>query len=227
MKIPLAFFLTALLPATAAEVSLTIPNQLGHEWPGELVSFDLGKAPSGDLAMEVQGTTRPAQVDADGRVWSYVTIAGEGDEIATVPAILKQGKVQAGITWKKQDGFYLIDNGTYQFKLRDYQGDLNSPSSLGKFPHWCGGMKSNGQKEWDGAGWFESNAPVTGATTELINRGPVFLDFKITYRFQGEAEKPKRCPSPSENNPTFLSPTSSPAKPFRNSKTATFSSSVS
>ncbi len=190
MKTLIAILLTCFIPAAAAEVKLIIPNQLGHEWPGELVSFDLGngKVPSGDLSMEVQGTTRPAQVDEEGRVWSYVTIAGKGEEIGTVPAVLKQEKVQAGITWKKQDGFYLIDNGTYEFKLRDYKGDLDSPVELGKFPHWCGGMKSKEQKKWDGAGWFESNAPVIGATTELINSGPVFLDFKITYRFEGEAD---------------------------------------
>ena len=189
MKPPIAILLACLLPANAAEVKLTIPNQLGHEWPGELVSFDLGKGkpPSGDLAMEVQGITRPAQVDDQGRVWSYVTIAGKGEEIATVPAVLKQEKSQPGITWKKQDGFYLIDNGTYQFKLRDYQGET-APTPLGKFPHWCGGMKSKEQEKWDGSGWFESNAPVTGATTELINSGPVFLAFKITYTFEGKAD---------------------------------------
>lgn len=49
-------------------------------------------------------------------------------------------------------------------------------------------MKTKEQEKWDGAGWFESNAPVTGATTELINSGPVFLDFKITYLFKGEAD---------------------------------------
>ena len=142
----------ATMAPVGAEVKLTIPNQLNHTWPGELVSFELGKGkvPAGDLALEVQGMTRPAQREGD-RVWSYVTIRdrdaeGEKIEISTVPAVLKKAKVEPGIRLKQEGEYYLIDNGTYQFRLRKYTGKLAKPMKLGDLPHWCGGMRAKGQK---------------------------------------------------------------------------------
>ncbi|MDB4484421.1 hypothetical protein N9044_01380, partial [bacterium] len=193
LRILLTFLWFATLPVFG-EIKLTIPNQLNHTWPGELVSFDLNgrKIPSGDLALEVQGVTRPAQRDGD-RIWSYVTITdrdaeGQKIEISTVPAVLNTRKVSPGISLKKDGDYHLIDNGTYQFRLRNYRGKFSKPASLGDLPHWCGGMKTKEQKGWDGKAYFESKVPVVGATTELIRSGPVFLDFKITYEFEGDAD---------------------------------------
>ena len=192
-RILLAFLSVATLTAFG-EIRLTIPNQLNHIWPGELVSFNLNgrKIPSGDLALKVQGVTRPAQRDGD-RIWSYVTITdrdaeGQKIEISTVPAVLNTRKVSPGISLKKDGDYHLIDNGTYQFRLRNYRGKFPKPTSLGDLPHWCGGMKTKEQKGWDGKAYFESKVPVVGATTELIRSGPVFLDFKITYEFEGDAD---------------------------------------
>lgn len=186
--------LMAIFSIATTGMAAVIPNQLNHTWPGELVSFDEKKLklPKGDLTLEVQGEVRPVQ-RFDGKVWSYVTIAdkdsnGEKIDISEVAADFKSGKVKAGISMKKEGGFFLIDNGTYQFKLRNYSGRLKSPMALGKFPHWCGGMRSKGQKDWDGDAYFESNAKVIGAKTEVIAEGPVFLDFKITYEFEGETD---------------------------------------
>lgn len=174
--------------------AVMIPNQLNHTWPGELVSFDAKnlKLPDGDLTLEVQGRVRPVQ-RWDGKLWSYLTIddkdaEGAKLEISEVPAQFQAGRAQPGITAKQEGDFYLIDNGTYQFKLRHYRGRLPNPVTLGEFPHWCGGMRCKGQKDWDGNAYFESNARVLGATTELLASGPVFLDFKITYEFEGQGE---------------------------------------
>ncbi|MDB2674058.1 hypothetical protein N9Y81_03810 [Akkermansiaceae bacterium] len=191
ISLALLWFATASL---FGEVMLIIPNQLNHTWPGELVSFHPKgpKIPSGNLSLEVQGITRPAQRDGD-RFWSYVTISDRDSEgnkldISTVPVILSTKKVAPGITFKKDGDYHLIDNGTYQFRLRNYQGKFAKPISLGDLPHWCGGMKTKEQKDWDGKAYFESNVSVIGAKTELIRSGPVFLDFKITYEFKCEAD---------------------------------------
>jgi len=187
----------------AAEVKLTIPNQLNHTWPGELVSFDLdpGKV-AGVTVMEIQGRTRPVQieqVDIGGRlksrVWTYVTIEGkdaEGEklDISTVPAILKSGRASAGIKLSRQGDYYLIDNGTYQFRLHNYRGKLSRPTELSKLPHWVGGMKTIGQKNFDGRAYFESRAVCTAAKTEILQQGPVFIDFKITYQFEQPEDEP-------------------------------------
>ena len=140
-----------------------IPNQLNHTWPGELVSFEEKglNLPTGDLTLEVQGRVRPVQ-RWDGKLWSYVTIddkdaKGGKLEISEVPADFQPGRVQPGITAKLEGDFYLIDNGTYQFKLRHYRGRLKDPAALGDFPHWSGGMRIKGQKHWDGEANFESN----------------------------------------------------------------------
>jgi hypothetical protein len=134
--------------------------------------------------LEVQGEVRPAQ-RAGGAVWSYVSIANKDPEgkkldVGEVPAILRTGKVAPGITVTEEKDFYLINNGTYQFKLRNYDGKSEKAIPLAQFPHWCGGMKTKAQKTWDGNAYFESNAPVLGAKTEVVNQGPVFWDFKIT-----------------------------------------------
>lgn len=193
IALSVAVFVVGLLPALA-DLELSIPNQLNHSWPGELVSFGIGskKMPKGDLTLEVQGAKRPAQRDGD-LVWSYVTIrdrdeSGDKIDISTVPATLLSEKTSPGITAKIEGDYYLIDNGTYQFRLRNYTGTFKDPVSMGELPHWCGGMKAEGQKDWDGKAFFESNVTVLGAKTELIKSGPVFLDFKITYEFEGEAD---------------------------------------
>ena len=138
--------------------------------------------------MEVQGVVRPVQRVGD-VVWSYVSISNKDSEgkkmdVGTVPAKFKFNSATPGITVNNEGDFFLIDNGTYQFKLRNYRGKLGKTIPLAKFPHWCGGMKTKSQRNWDGKAFFESNAPVTGAKTEVINQGPVFWDFKVTYFFQ-------------------------------------------
>ena len=170
----------------------SIPNQLNHTWPGELVSLPTLPAemqfPKGDLSMEVQGVIRPVQRVGD-TVWSYVSISnkdaeGKKIDISSVTASISPRRVSPGISVKKEGDFFHIDNGTYQFKLRNYDGKSDQAMPLADFPHWCGGMKTKTQKNWDGNAFFESNAPVVGAKTEVVNQGPVFWDFKITYFFQ-------------------------------------------
>lgn len=194
MKWMILFFVAQTMVTFGEGLMFTIPNQLDHEWPGELVSFDLEgqELPAGDLVLEVQGVVRPAQV-MDGKVWSYVSISGKDDEgkkveISTIPAHLRKGGIAPGIVLKEEGDFFIIDNGAYQFRLRNYGGKMEGPMALADFPHWCGGMRTKGQKGWDGKAYFESNAIVTAARTELVASGPVFLDFKITYEFEGDVD---------------------------------------
>jgi len=185
----IVFCLLSFLPILSAKLGFVIPNQLNHAWPGELVSFPAGtRMPRGDFSLEVQGVQRPVQ-RVGNIVWSYVSIANKDSEgkkldVTTVPASFNLNSAAPGILVKHEGDFFLIDNGTYQFRLRKYSGKTGNAKPLSDFPHWCGGMRTKSQKVWDGNAFFESNAPVLGAKTEVINKGPVFWDFKITYFFQ-------------------------------------------
>lgn len=185
-----------------AEVTLEIPNELEHEWPGELVSFDLapGQLPRGPLSVTVQGVRRPGQlevIEEDGReihrLWTYVTIrdrdaGGEKLDITSVPVQVSARESPPGIRLEHRNGEYRIDNGTYRFSLRDLPGKLDSPVPLQELPHWIAGMMSRGQERLDGQASFQGRALVTAAHTRLVRRGPVFLDFHVVVEFEQPAD---------------------------------------
>ena len=124
--------------------------------------------------------------------WFVATIGQQtevddrGKEKRAVPReTLAGAHADAGISIAQDGDFLLIDNGVYQFRVRNYQGDLARTTPLSDVPHWSGGMRV-GDGPWDGRAWFEGDAPVTAVTTEIIEQGPVFIDLHITYHFAGE-----------------------------------------
>jgi hypothetical protein len=49
-------------------------------------------------------------------------------------------------------------------------------------------MRVKGTQAWDGRAWFEGSFPVKSVRTEVVQQGPVFADFKITYEFVDNGE---------------------------------------
>ncbi len=173
--------------------TFAIPNQLGLSWPGELVSFELPAAelPDGPLTITIQEQTSPTQVERlpdqrTVRLWTLATIAaqpGQKNAPAQLEATLARGQAETPFHVQEHDDHYLIANGLYEFRLRKYAGKLPAPTTLGQLPHWVVGMRVAGTDTWDGRAWFESNAPLLAARTELLHNGPVFADFRIVYDF--------------------------------------------
>ncbi|MEN8773988.1 MAG: hypothetical protein ABF379_03230 [Akkermansiaceae bacterium] len=100
------------------------------------MSFDpkSKKIPSGNLALEIQRVTRPTQRGRN-HVWNYVTInntdaEGEKLDISTTPADLSTKNIFLGVNLEEDDDYYLIDDGRYQFRLRNYRGKLSKTISL-------------------------------------------------------------------------------------------------
>ena len=82
---------------------------------------------------------------------------------AFAAAFLKSGSAEGGIQVTEAGGCYVINNGTYVFRLRKFNGGFDRQMPLKDCPHWIAGMRSLGQNEDDGHAFFESNAPVIGA----------------------------------------------------------------
>ena len=85
----------------------------------------------------------------------------------------------------ENESFYLIDNGVYEFRLRKSL-TFAEAQPLHKVKHWIGGMRTNGSDAWDGKAFFEGTAAVTSVDVAILNQGPVFWDFKVTYNFKNE-----------------------------------------
>ena len=102
------------------------------------------------------------------------------------------GNPEVGINMHQDGDFLVIDNGVYQFRVRNYQGALSEATPLSGVPHWNGGMRV-GDGPWDGRSWFDGDAPVTAVTTEVVQQGPVFIDLHITYHVRNRHRRYGPC----------------------------------
>ncbi len=203
----------ALLGASVAAASAvdalhtyTVPNDLRLTWPADLVSLPAPKdklPPVEKLALETQGVLRPVQLEeaADGsrRLWSVMTVErSEADAKGrkTAPADIVARLVvtdawpdDARIALAEEPDAFRIANGLYEFRLRRYAGRLPRPVPLSELPHWIAGMRPAGTATWDGRAAFDGDARVVAAQTEILQRGPVFVEARVRYVFEG-AEEP-------------------------------------
>ncbi len=185
----------------------TIPNDLRLAWPSDLVSLPApkGRLPSFDkLALETQGVLRPVQLEkaADGtsRLWSVMTVARTEKDAKghTVGPVDIESRLVAAdslpdeskIAFAEEAEEYRISNGVYEFRLRRYAGKFPEPVPFAKLPHWIVGMRPTGTETWDGRAVFDGDARVVAATTEILQSGPVFIDARVRYVFEG-AEEPE------------------------------------
>jgi hypothetical protein len=172
-----------------------IANPLGQDWPWELVSMDF---PSGvakpDWVATIDGVNgaRPCQVErvtVDGkemdRVWFVATLAGT-QKTATVT--FDSGKAVSPLSAREDGAYTVIDNGVYEFRLANYAKLSPGGKRLGDVPHWLGGLRVKGEKAWDGRAAFEGTSVVASVEQAVVSTGPVFMDYKITYRFADPGE---------------------------------------
>ncbi|MBC8039069.1 MAG: hypothetical protein H7Y06_00850, partial [Opitutaceae bacterium] len=198
--LPLSLSLAALVHAQAPE--RTIPNPLGEVWPQEHVSFDFpANAIREPLTATLNGRTRPAQIErvkVDGkdvaRVWTVVTLDGKDPQGKPIDRALPTfrapkisfapGAVPSGspaLTFREEGEFYVIENSTYAARIRSYKSGIQTPVTLDKLPHWLGGIRVAGSDIWDARAAFTGNALIREAKTEIVARGPVHIDVRITY----------------------------------------------
>ena len=189
MRYPFVSALMLLLVAAAVFAEeVTITNPLGLNWPWELthVDYPAGTFDGAQTIGPFDGSRRPVQVQrvaVDGkaidRAWFIATL--DGREPVTLN--IEPGVAEPGLAVAEEPSFYVIDNGVYQFRVRRFAGDLPEPRPLNEVAHWIGGMRVGGAGPWDGRAWFDGNAMVTGVTTQILERGPVFVQMRIVYRF--------------------------------------------
>ena len=127
------------------------------------------------------------------RVWYKATLTGKAYKDSKgrnrkSPAPVKGNveftgkKSTPGITMKKDGDYYLINNGVYEFRLRQYS-KFSSPVPMNKLKHFIAGMRPLGSSIWEGKAFFEGTAEVHAVKTEILNSGPVFIDVKLTFDF--------------------------------------------
>lgn len=183
-------FLTPLLACTllgAAEVR-TIANPLGQDWPWELVSIDVepgAVAPDWTVTLSGIDQPRPIQVEritvdgkAQDRVWFIATIPGKTREIQ---ATFAPGSAPAQLRVSTSSDHTLVDNGLSEIRL--HLGEVAAGTALGKAPHWFGGVRVHGHPAWDGRARFAGSAELAGVDVVTVATGPVFAEWRLTYRF--------------------------------------------
>jgi len=193
-----------------AQIVKVIKNDLSETWPLEHVYFEFKPSEvTGPMTCTIQGVTQPTQVEQvkkDGqdmvRLWTVATIdwkdnAGNPVEktpdskLTDIQAVFKPGDAPSPLSIKDDGDYYVINNGTYEFKVRHYKGDFAQPMPIEQVPHWIGGMRVAGTDKWDGRAAFQGNAIVKGAKTEIVSQGPVHIDIKITiYADQPQGATP-------------------------------------
>lgn len=170
------------------ETTFTIPNPLNESWPWELVYFYADPPLKGPVQAEVRGELRPAQtqqVTEDGqsrqKVWTVVTILPENpkDDVSKVKVTLRPGQATGGLQLSEKGDVYEIDNGVFTARIAKYPGKFPVPLPLSDIPHWMQGLKVKGSNLWDGRGRFEGSARFRAARTEILQQGPVLIDFRI------------------------------------------------
>ncbi|MFW6106610.1 MAG: hypothetical protein ACOC8H_00455, partial [bacterium] len=182
-----AALLTAVCGVAGAETAheFDIPNELGLDWPLELIYVDLPEGIDGPLVADFGGHVRPVQVeeakDESGRsvrrAWMLATVE-RGTERLGVP--LRPGRADSPLRLWREDGYLHIDNGVYSFRVPNYaRVKLESPRPLSELPSPIAGMKLAGDDAWYGRSWWESDTPIAGATTTIISEGPVFVKVRL------------------------------------------------
>lgn len=188
----------------AAGIESTAPgryllaNPLGLDWPGELVHIDLpANAISGDAVVQMGDQIRPAQVERlrvgsrrIARVWFVVTMAGLNPKAIAIrggaaPSVLT-------VTRSQTRNQLTVYNGVARFHLPDFAGKFAPPRPLKSISPLVAGIATGEDREVPCKSWFEGDALVTGARTELVAHGPVFATVKITYEIAGGG-KGGRC----------------------------------
>ena len=137
-----ALLTVGVAPLEAQQLERTIPNGLNETWPLEHVYFEFDPADvKGPMTCTIQGITRPTQEERvkDGnrdlvRLWTTATVEWKDDAgnpvkktrestLNNIKAVFQPGTALSPLSIKDEGDYYLIKNGTYEFKVRHYKGD--------------------------------------------------------------------------------------------------------
>lgn len=216
----LALLLTTAALATWAgdATTVTLPNTLRLDFPWDPVSVRVKVAPDTHLTVKLGEEIRPAQIEAgslkDGsvKVWFMATTGREtpdGKPTTTdkIVATIEPGQVASPLTVATSAEFYTVNNGLYEFRIPRYAGKFDKPRPIAAIPPILGGVKvlSDAKMGFAGKGWFEGDAVVLGATTEIVEQGPVYVLVKVRFDIQNANQEAKL--DQSANNDGAVNPT--------------------
>ncbi len=172
-----------------AEKQFTITNPLKLDFPWELVHRDFPPGEiSGDVSMQVGDELRPAQtelIEEEGnkmtRVWFIASLRGGNEADLTKEAVLKPGATESALSVTIEGANLVVANGIYEFRVPNYAGAFPAPQRIKEMTPVVGGVRVAGADHWYGRSWFEGETMVRGAKTEVVTRGPVFIEVKVTF----------------------------------------------
>lgn len=192
----------------AAERTYTIENPLNHNWPAELVYLDVeGANLSGDWVAVVDGDRRPAQIEPGAapagktRMWFIATLPAErerGKPPRTMMVSFEPGNVESALSVNEANDHYIVQNGVNAIRLARFDRKIDAPVPLAELPVIVTGVKTSGEADFYGQTRWESDAKVTAARSEIVQRGPVFVTIRTTLQFEGGQDA--SAPDPGEFN---------------------------
>lgn len=192
--------------ALSADEQRRIPNPFQQHWPHELVSMDFPPETLGKYSSVIgMGEPRPIQWEATirddqpvARAWFIASVVGttttdsKGKTRRSKPpkyidVTFVADAAPTALTMAEAGDHWLIDTGSAQYRIHRYAGEEQA-GSLGEFAHWFGGMRVGRDGIWDGKAWFQGAAPVASAQTTVVQRGPVFIDLHVRYKFEAATQ---------------------------------------
>lgn len=182
----LSILVLSISAVVCADLPVTVDNTLGLNWPLDLTYLPVAdnQADRIQSVLLPNGTRRPVQIERtehETRAWFLATLGRENAHTLQ----LSGTPVSSGVMLQEDKDYYLIDNGTYQFRLRKGQS-FSTPTPLKDVPHWNGGARVKGQPAWDGRAWFEGSGKVREVEVTILQKGPVFIDVQVIYHFETE-----------------------------------------
>lgn len=195
--------------AQAQPLTQEFGNELGISWPWELTYVDVdADAIDADKPIavtiagipnkekdEVESLVRPGQLEwvtndkgkKLARVWFIATVEGKPTPKrfkVTVSQETQSPKDAVVLSMQDKKDHWLINNGIYEFRVKNYGGELDKPTELNDLPHWIQGHRQLGSDHWDGRAWFQGSSKVKAVDIKILNQGPVFVDMRIQYIFE-------------------------------------------
>jgi len=177
---------------SAAELSLTIKDNIGREWVNEPISWELPEAKGDKVLVTRDGTPIPAQVaiTADGARVLFIIDHLAKDAATTVTAEFgKEGPAGTDLSAAEEKGALVLANKYTAIRLNnspmgkgDTGGDARATGGADKLSPILGIRTASGK--WTGGGAYgtKSAKPVS-IKTELLEKGPVRLAARATTTF--------------------------------------------
>ncbi len=168
-----------------------ILDPLKSGWPGELVSLDFDPVLADRLQIvRYGGQVRPVQVQRltlDGkpvaRAWFIAAMPGGRDASGRLELEFGLGSAASSLKIAENASTWEISNGIASISI--WRDGVVAGTPLRQVPHWLAGCALGDRH--DGRAGFSGTTPVATVAVEIVERGPVFVDFRISYVFKDNA----------------------------------------